>query len=129
MNNRWEEPPMPRKGGQPRATHHDPEPTPPAVMPMPSPDLRRSANEMAVDEPATDLITATPWVERWNDITQVVRPKPIVVIERKPEPMVTPRGVVMVIITIVLTLVIVEILFGGVINERMRERRHRGFAR
>ena len=68
---------------------------------------------MASDEPEIDLITATPWVERWTDITQVVPPKPIVVPERKPEPMVTQRGVVMVIITIALTLSIVEILFGG----------------
>jgi len=36
--------------------------------------------------------------------------------------------VVMVIITVALTLVIVEILFGEMINERMRKRRHRGFA-
>jgi hypothetical protein len=89
------------------------EPTPRFVVPMPSPDLRRSANAMATDEPETDLITVTPWVERWTDITQVVPPKSIVVTERKPELMVTPRGVVMVIITIALTLVIVEILFGG----------------
>ncbi len=125
----WDAIPIRRYRSPHRAHHHEPEPTPPAVMPMPSPDLRRSANAMAVDEPATDLITATPWVERWNDITQVVPPKPIVVIERKPGPMVTPRSVVMVIVTIVLTLVIVEILFGGMINERMRKRRHRGFVR
>jgi hypothetical protein len=42
---------------------------------------------------------------------------------------VTPRGVVTVFITIMLSLAIVEILFGGMINERMRNRRHRGFAR
>ena len=64
-------------------------------------------------EPETDLITSTPWIERWTDITQVMPTKPIVVPERKPEPMVTQRGVVMVIITIALTLSIVEILFGG----------------
>jgi hypothetical protein len=91
----------------------EPEPTPRFVIPMPSPDVRRLANAMATDEPETNRITVTPWVERWTDITQVVPPNPIVVIERKPEPMVTPRGVVMVIITIALTLVIVEILFVG----------------
>jgi hypothetical protein len=68
---------------------------------------------MATDEPETDPVIATPWVERWTDITQVVPPKPIVVTEREPEPMVTPRGVVMVIITIVLTLTIIEVVFGG----------------
>jgi hypothetical protein len=124
----WDATPIRRHGGQHRAHHHEPEPTPPAVMPMPSPDLRRSANAMAVDEPETDLITATPWVERWTDITQVASPQFVVAIP-KPEPMVTPRGVVMVIITIILTIAIVEVLFGGMINERMRKRRHRGFAR
>ncbi len=98
------------------------------MVPMPSPDLRRSANAMATDEPETQLITVTPWVERWTDITQIVPRKSIVVTDRKPEPTVTPRDVVMVIITIILTLAIVEILFGGMINERMRKRRHRGFA-
>ena len=122
----WDATPIRRHGGQHRA--HHPEPTPPAVMPMPSPDQRRSANAMAVDEPETSLITATPWVERWTDITQVASPQFVVAIP-KPEPMVTPRGVVMVIITIILTIAIVEVLFGGMINERMHKRRHRGFAR
>jgi hypothetical protein len=88
------------------------EPTPRSVVPMPSPDLRRSANAMAADEPETDLITATPWAERWTDITQVVPPKPIVVTERKPKPIMTPR-VVIGIITITLTLAIVAFLLGG----------------
>ena len=92
---------------------HHPEPTPRFVVPIPSPDLRRSANAMATDEPETDLITATPWVERWPDITQIVPPKPIVITERKPEPMVTPRIMLMVIVATALTLSIVEILFGG----------------
>jgi hypothetical protein len=43
--------------------------------------------------------------ERWVDIVQVAPPVAI----RKPEPMVTPRGVVMVIIIITLTLAIVMI--------------------
>ena len=68
---------------------------------------------MATDEPETDLITATPWVERWPDITQLVPPKPIIITERKPEPMVTPRIMLMVIVATAVTLVIVEILFGG----------------
>ena len=128
VNHCWDATAMRRHGVRHRAHHDEPEPTPPAMIPMPSPDLRRSANAMAVDEPETDLITATPWVERWTDITQVASPQFVVAIP-KPEPMVTPRGVVMVFITIILTLAIVEILFGGMINERMRKRRHRGFAR
>jgi hypothetical protein len=124
----WDATPTRPHGVRHRVHHQEPEPTPPAVVPMPSPDWRRSANAMATDEAEIDLITATPWVERWTDITQVV-PSQFVVAIPKPEPMVTPRGVVMVFITIILTLAIVEILFGGMINERMRKRRHRGFAR
>jgi hypothetical protein len=65
----------------------------------------------------------TPWVNRWVDIepaqlpvvgrwVDIVQVSPPPVIERT-EPMVTPRGVVLVIVTIVLTLAIVEVLFGG----------------
>jgi len=125
----WDATPMRRHGVRYRVHHDEPEPTPPAVIPMPSPDLRRSANAMAVDEPETDLVTATPWVARWIDVMQIAPPHTAIVAEREPQPMVTPRGVVMVIITIILTLAIVEVLFGGMINERMRKRRHRGFAR
>jgi hypothetical protein len=56
-----------------------------------------------------------PIVARWIDIDLVASPP---VIERKLEPMVTPRGLVMVIISIALTIVIVERLFGGMIYER-----------
>jgi hypothetical protein len=96
-----------------RVRHAEPEPSPRFVVPVPSPDLRRLANAMAADEPEATRVTVTPWVERWTDIAQVEPPNPIVVIERKPELMVTPRGVVMVIIAIALTLVIFEIFFGG----------------
>jgi hypothetical protein len=125
----WDATPTRPHGVRHRVHHPEPEPTPRSVVPMPSPDLRRSANAMATDEPETQPITVTPWVERWTDITQIVSPKSIVVTDRKPEPTVTPRDLVMVIITIILTLSIVEILFGGIINERMRKRLHRGFAR
>jgi hypothetical protein len=65
----------------------------------------------------------TPWVNRWVDIepaqlpvvgrwVDIVQVSPPPVIERT-EPMVTPRGVVLVIVTIVLTLAIVEVLYGG----------------
>ena len=54
----------------------------------------------------------SPIVSRWVDIVQVAPPLAI----RKPEPLVTPRGVVMVmvIITIILTITIFELLFGGI---------------
>src|SRR5258707_310207 len=125
----WEATPTRPNSVRYRVHNPEPEPTPPAVIPMPSPDLRRSANAMVADERETDLITVTPWVQRWVDISQAALPKPIVATERKSEPMVTPRGVAMVIVTIILTLAIVEALFGPMISERMRKRRHRGFAR
>jgi hypothetical protein len=68
----------------------------------------------------------TPWVNRWvsiespqlpvverrADVTppDVTQPEPLPI--RKPEPMVTPRGVVMVIIIILLTLAVVMIFEG-----------------
>ena len=63
---------------------------------------------------------AAPWTSRWVDIEPPpidarwvdiaqVAPPPI----SKPESIVTPRGVIMVIITIVLTLAIFDVLFGG----------------
>jgi len=67
----------------------------------------------ATDEPETELITVIPWVERWTDITQRTPPASIVVTDRKSEPTVTSRDAVMVIIAIVLTLAVVEFLFGG----------------
>ena len=49
--------------------------------------------------------------ERWVDIAPVA---PLPIIKGEPEPLVTPRGMVMVIITIILTIMIFELLFGGI---------------
>ena len=57
-------------------------------------------------------IEPPPIDARWVDIAQLAPPLPI--IEREPEPLVTPRGMVMVIITIILTITIFELLFGGI---------------
>src|SRR6266446_2079880 len=80
------------------------------------PKWYESMSEMLPDEEPVQA----PWVDRWVDIDRVASPP---VIERKLELMVTPRGLVMVIITIALTLVIVERLFGGMIYERLTSRR------
>jgi hypothetical protein len=79
-------------------------------------------SEMLPDEEPVQ----TPWVDRWVDIEPLhppivarwvdivqVAPPPII---SKPEPMVTPRDVV-VIMTIALTLAIVDVLFGSMIYE------------
>src|SRR6266700_2782045 len=55
-------------------------------------------------------IESPPIVSRWVDIAQVT---PTPVIEAKSEPMVTLRGVMMVVIAITLTLAIVEFLSIG----------------
>ena len=105
----WDATPTHLHGVRHRVRH--PEPTQRFVVPIPSPDLRRSANAMATDEPEIELII--PWVDRWTDITQRTPPASIVVTDRKSEPTVTSRDAVMVIIAIVLTLAVVEFLFGG----------------
>ena len=107
----WDATPTHLHGVRHRVRH--PEPTPHFVVPLPSPDLRRSANAMATDEPETELITVIPWVERWTDITQRTPAASIVVTDRKSEPTVTSREAVMVVIAIILTLAVVESLFGG----------------
>jgi hypothetical protein len=90
------------------------------------PSWHDSMSEMLPDEApvrapwvAPEAAVRTPWAaprvnieppqismaERWVDIAQVAPPRVI----RKPEPMVTPRGVVMVIVFITLMLAIVMI--------------------
>jgi len=87
------------------------------------PKWRNSMSKMLADaEPvqAAPPAQAAPWTSRWVDIEPPpidarwvdiaqVAPPPI----SKPESIVTPRGVIMVIITIVLTLAIFDVLFGG----------------
>jgi hypothetical protein len=92
------------------------------------PKWQDSMSEMLPDEKPVPTPWVNRWVDiepppivsRWVDITQVA-PLPVI---SKPEPMVTPRGVVMVIIIIVLTLVIVEILFGGMRSAGHTHLRH-----
>jgi hypothetical protein len=83
------------------------------------PKWHAAMSEMLLDEEPVQ----TPWINRWVDIepaqlpivgrrVDIVQVSPPPIVERT-EPMVTPRGVVLVTITIVLTLAIVEVLFGG----------------
>jgi hypothetical protein len=76
----------------------------------------------------------TPWVERWVDMeppklpidargVDIVQVAPPPTIEREPEPMVTPPGMVM-IISIALTLAIVEVLFDGMIYQGVASKRN-----
>jgi hypothetical protein len=99
------------------------------------PKWYESMSEMLPDEEPVQ----GPWIDRWVDIEpqqlpivarwfDIDRIAPSPIIERKLEPMVTPRGMVMVIITIVLTFVIVERLVGSMSYERLTSRRKYTFA-
>jgi hypothetical protein len=93
------------------------------------PERHEAMSETLLDEGPVQ----TPWVDRWVDIVPpqlpivarwvdiVQVPPPII----EPEPMVTPRRVVMVIIVIALTLATVEVLFGGTSYKRPTSRRSR----
>ena len=82
------------------------------------PKWLESMSEMLPDEEPVQKTWVDRWVDiesppivsRWVDIAQVTPPP---VIEAKSEPMVTLRGVMMVIIAITLTLAIVEFLSIG----------------
>ena len=91
------------------------------------PKWHDSMSEMLLDEEPVQM----PWVDRWVDIepsqlplvarwVDIVQVAPPAVIEREPEPMVSPRAVVLVFIAIVLafTLATIEVLFRGTIYER-----------
>jgi hypothetical protein len=93
------------------------------------PKWHETMSEMLLDEEPVQ----TPWVDRWVDI----EPPQLPIVTRRvdivqvgsppiiePEPMVTPRGVVIVIIAIALRLATVEVLFGGTIYQRPISRRN-----
>ncbi len=88
-------------------------------------------SEMLPDDKPVQATVQTPWLDRWVDIeppqlpivarwVDIVQVKPPPIIERKPEPMVSPRAVVLVFIAIVLalTLATIELLFRVTIYER-----------
>jgi hypothetical protein len=78
-----------------------------------------------------DKLVQTPWVDRWTNIepsqppivargVDIAQVAPLPIIKRETEPLVTPRGVllVLVIVAIVLTLGTIEVLFRCTIHER-----------
>lgn len=94
---------------------------------MDQPTWHDAMSEMLPDDEAV----RAPWVDRRVDIESppspivarrvgIVEVKPPPVIERKPEPVVSPRAVVLVFIAFILalTLATIELLFRGMIYER-----------
>jgi hypothetical protein len=93
------------------------------------PQWHEAMSEMLLEEPVQ-----RPWIDRWVEIeppqlpvfarwVDIVQVAPPAVIKR--EPMVTPRGVGMVIIAIALALATVEVLFSGGIYKRPTSRNTR----
>jgi hypothetical protein len=91
------------------------------------PKVQQAIDHTRRDDSISEMLSGdgpvlTPWVEgwaniepsqypniaRWIDIVQVAPPS---IIERKPEPTVPPRGVVLAAIAIVLILGTIEVLF------------------
>lgn len=90
------------------------------AVPFPEADQRRLLQVMAI-EPEPVLPPQETWLDRWTEITTVA-PRPMVatIVEREPEPMVTPRDVVAMILTVFLSIALFEVVSGG-------QRRRRGF--
>jgi hypothetical protein len=94
------------------------------------PKWHKAMSEMLLDAGPVQ----TPWIDRWVDIqppqppivarqVDIVQVAPPPIIE--PEPMVTTRGVVMVIIAIAVSLAIVDVLFGDTIYKPPTSRKNR----
>ena len=94
------------------------------------PKWHDSMSEMLLDEEPAQTTVQMPWVDRWVDIepsqlplvarwVDIVQVAPPV-IEREPEPMLSPRVLVLVFIAIVLalTLATIEVLFRSTIYKR-----------
>jgi hypothetical protein len=81
------------------------------------PDLRHWSDTMAMAE----TIETTPWIDRWPD--QPIKPptRPAITAATANAALVSPRGMVAGIMILVLSLAILEVLFGGT-NLRTRLR-------
>ncbi len=77
--------------------------------------VQTAAQTPSPDRPANIEPPQSPVTERWVDIVQVTSPP---VIERKPEPKVTPRSALLAFIAIVLMLGTIEVLFRCTSDER-----------
>jgi hypothetical protein len=88
------------------------------------PEWQESMSKMLSDDEPVQTVPQTPWISRWTDIEPSISPLDArwvdiaqtgspSIIERKPEPMVSPQFVLLafIIIAIGLTLATIEILF------------------
>jgi hypothetical protein len=83
----------------------------------PPPDMRQWANAMAA-MPAP----VTPWVDRWPNVHTVDLKKPGPIVETK-APLLSARTVILTVTILVLCVALVEVAFGGLIEQRKLNRR------
>jgi hypothetical protein len=89
-----------------------------------------SMSAMLPEDKPVQTTVQTPWVERWVDMeppqlplvarwVDIAQVKPPPIIARRPEPMVSPRALVLVLaaIALALTLATIELLFRGTTYE------------
>src|SRR5207302_10802847 len=80
-----------------------------ARLETPLPDLRKWSDTMAM----ADTIETTPWINRWPD-KPIIPPSRSAFVEAAADSaLVTPRGIMAVIMTLGLGVAVFEILFGG----------------
>jgi hypothetical protein len=90
---------------------------PPRLADPPPADMREWANVMAAMP-----VPVTPWVDRWPNVHTIELTKPPPGVEAK-APLLSVRTVILTITILVLCVALVEVAFGGLIEQRKLNRR------
>jgi hypothetical protein len=94
---------------------------PRAPDPPPAADMREWANAMAA-MPVPVPVAVTPWVDRWPNVHTIELNKPPPIAETK-TPLLSVRTVILTITVLVLCVALIEVAFGGMIEQRKLNRR------
>jgi hypothetical protein len=95
---------------------------PPRVTDPPPPDMRTWANAMAAMPVPVSVPVVTPWVDRWPNVQTIELGKPLPVAETKTS-LLSARTVILAITILVLCVALIEVAFGGMIEQRRLNRR------
>jgi hypothetical protein len=93
---------------------------PPRVTDPPPPDMREWANAMAAMP--VPVPVATAWVDRWPNVQTIELRKPRPAVATK-TPLLSVRTVILAITILVLCVALIEVAFGGLIEQRRLNRR------
>jgi hypothetical protein len=93
---------------------------PPRVADPPPPDMRAWANAMAAMPVSVPVVT--PWVDRWPNVQTIELSKPRPAVETKTS-LFSVRTVILAITILVLCVALIEVAFGGMIEQRRLSRR------